>query len=393
MNCKIKSNLLKIIGELIFEERSKIWRRLSIVEQREILSLVDIIDPQVKMLVYYYLHQDLPEDKRSEYWSCFLQHNASIQQEYLPILQDLQEKLVAKNIDYILLKGIYLGINVYPHAVLRVRGDIDLLVHPKDAVTLQEELRASGGHFFGSMRTELKHLPPVHWQGKNIEIHTHLFSKSPNLCQADLLWKYAKKTTYANQYELTPEFTWLMRICNVYEDHYAGILRMLLDLAFIQKKFKLDPEKLKCILNDLKLDVDLRFPYYAQALWPSSEVLFPANSENVLSFNKMLWDTKPPSNSENRQFFLNEYFNKQSGASKINIFCRKIFLKPMTIIAMYRIPPQRYWQLPYFYLLNFINKSHALIKYLKTAKSHKTLRKINTRKTMDSLFRPSKRHK
>lgn len=391
MNSQVKAHLLKILGELIFQGASSTWHGLSDSMRSNLLSLVDAGDPQLKMLFYFYMRADLPPDKRREYGNYFMKYNLTIQKAYFPVLDELKQKLIERDIDYILLKGIYLGPDVYPHPALRVRGDIDLLVRNPSAGLIHRSLADSGGVFYGRPIPGYKHLPAVMWHGKSIEIHTHLFGESTDRCDGELLWKYALKHPKDScRYDLMPEMTWLMRIRNIYEDHWIGILRMLIDLAFLQKKFHLDPQKIKQINQELNLGVDLSFPYYAKDFWPESEVLFPASPQWPLVYQQMLWHGLFPSTQQKREMFLQESFQNKSIFPKITLLLKKLWIPSSTLRSAYRIGPGQTWRLPYFYIRNLCCKTGTVFRYWARQPDRTTLKTIAARRIMDSRFWPKR---
>ncbi len=390
MNSRAGKNLLRIFGELIFRNASPAWAGMDDSARNEVLTHAETkgSGPDL-LLLYFYLHAELPPDRRQKYAELFHRHHAIVLSSYLPTVARLKEKLCELDADYILLKGIYLGPDVYPHPALRVKGDIDVLVRETSANDVQRSLASSGGVFYGRFEKGRKHLPAVNWRDRSVEVHTHLFDAYPGRCSGDALWKYT--TAHAGEphrYDLIPELSWLMRVRNIYDDHWTGTVRMLLDLAFLQKKFRLDRRKIQRLNEELNLGVDLTFPYCAADFWPESEVLFPPAGPCPRVYHEALWAADIASScKKRRQILLNDALQGKSGFEKLVFLLKKSCVSPSVLEATYRVRRHSSWQLPYWYVVNLAVKTGTFFRFCFRPPDVAALNLIARRRAMDAHFR------
>jgi hypothetical protein len=110
------------------------------------------------------------------------------------VFQELSSKLKENNVDFILLKGLFLANNYYSNPALRPMQDIDLLVKKENLqqiVKLMEELGARRlvelqSDYINSL---LQHIPPFIYKEVIIEIHTNITAANePYSFTGDILW-------------------------------------------------------------------------------------------------------------------------------------------------------------------------------------------------------------
>ena len=110
------------------------------------------------------------------------------------VFQKLSSKLKENNVDFILLKGLFLANNYYSNPALRPMQDIDLLVKKENLqqiVKLMEELGARRlvelqSDYINSL---LQHIPPFIYKEVIIEIHTNITAANePYSFTGDILW-------------------------------------------------------------------------------------------------------------------------------------------------------------------------------------------------------------
>lgn len=380
--------LLQIVGELIFREDSVTWHSLGEPERRQILERAEMCRFNLELLFYFYLRTTLPPDKQKEYAILFRNYNLIVQSSFLPTLNQLEALLRARKTDYALLKGMYFAWNAYPHPVLRVRGDLDILVREEHGAGLHRDIVSAGGIFYGDFPAGHKHLPALAWNGRKVEIHTHLFNPYPGRCESEMLWNYTEPSAGdSNRYDLIPELHWLMRIGNVYEDRWCGMLRMLVDLAFLQKKFRLDENVIRGINHELNFGIDLAFPYYAAELWPPEQRLFPPLKPPPRAYRDWLWEAGKDDSNRTRNMLLYGALHRKSWWERIRFLAGKLLIHPAKIRMIYTIPRHHYCRLLAGYLHNVGTKVRSVWRYWRQHPDTTALRKIAQRHAMDTFFR------
>jgi hypothetical protein len=103
-----------------------------------------------------------------------LARNILIWEEIKPILKSLEEK----KIEVILLKGIALGVTIYPSVGFRPMGDVDILIKDKDIFKINETMNSLGyfpadisPHDIELGKTE--YLTTLCYPGRKLSLHIH----------------------------------------------------------------------------------------------------------------------------------------------------------------------------------------------------------------------------
>ena len=218
-------------------------------------------------LIYYALSEALPPPVKEQFQ---LEYYAARARE-IPnrmAIELITDKLSERKIPFIWLKGGWLAYNVYPSACTRYMRDLDLLIRREDAEAVFELLTGDGWRpRERDMRRKRSlfyrhHLPSLSREGfPELELHWHIF-KDISINPAKL-WEYANPSGCGSEYRFLPEIHYLLAIYNGYIDSWEYGFRSMLDLALMQKKFTLDPEFLRKLNSDLKLELDLGLAYAA----------------------------------------------------------------------------------------------------------------------------------
>ena len=112
----------------------------------------------------------------------------------ISVYREFTTALISKNIDFILLKGLYLSDNFYSNPELRPMQDIDLLVREKDLHALLLLMKELNAKSLVELQTDfingfMQHLPPFVYKEVMIEIHTNIVSANePVSFKPESLW-------------------------------------------------------------------------------------------------------------------------------------------------------------------------------------------------------------
>ncbi|MCK4648717.1 signal peptidase I [bacterium] len=161
----------------------------------------------VSPLLYFYQKEEkenFPKDffkgLEKDYYQT-LTRNILIWEEIKPILKSLEEK----KIEVILLKGIALGVTIYPSVGLRPMSDVDILIKDEDIFKVNEILN-NFGYFPGDINPrdielgKTEYLTTLYYRGKNLSLHLHwhlVNSTIPNFSyisriNMDRIWQKAR---------------------------------------------------------------------------------------------------------------------------------------------------------------------------------------------------------
>lgn len=133
----------------------------------------------VSPLLYFYQKEEKEsfpkkffEELEKDYYQT-LTRNILIWEEIKSILKSLEEK----KIEVMLLKGIALGVTIYPSLGLRPMADVDILIKDKDIFKVNETLNRLG-YFSGINLQDIElgkteYLTTLCYPGKNLSLHLH----------------------------------------------------------------------------------------------------------------------------------------------------------------------------------------------------------------------------
>ena len=184
---------------------------------------------------------------------------------------------------FVPLKGSSLAREVYPHPALRFRRDLDVLFHRADIERVFRKFRGDGWETHGRNHpffTRL-HLPTlVKPSFPALELHWHVL-KNRTLFDPEQVWAHTvpdPENPLCRR--LCPEAHYLLTLYNMYFDRWQFGCRSLLDLAFLQKKFPLDREKIMALNREwnLHLDPGLCYRLFPE-MFPGEQRLFPSDAE------------------------------------------------------------------------------------------------------------------
>lgn len=184
---------------------------------------------------------------------------------------------------FVPLKGSSLAREVYPHPALRFRRDLDVLFHRADIERVFRKFRRDGWETHGRNHpffTRL-HLPTlVKPSFPALELHWHVL-KNRTLFDPEQVWAHTvpdPENPLCRR--LCPEAHYLLTLYNMYFDRWQFGCRSLLDLAFLQKKFPLDREKIMALNREwnLHLDPGLCYRLFPE-MFPGEQRLFPSDAE------------------------------------------------------------------------------------------------------------------
>ena len=168
---------------------------------------------RVSSLLYFYQKEEKEnfpknffEELEKDY-CCTLARNISIWDEIKPILKSLEEK----EIEAILLKGIALGVTIYPSIGFRPMSDVDILIKDKDLFKVNKTLNRFGYVSIDINPQDieigkLEYLTTLNYRNKNlslpldIHLHRHLVNSGiPNFSYISKInmtriWQMARLT-------------------------------------------------------------------------------------------------------------------------------------------------------------------------------------------------------
>lgn len=179
---------------------------------------------------------------------------AKLKQAYLKTLsrsmllydafREIAEKLNAKGIKAVALKGIYLAEHLYPKIGLRQFSDIDLLFREEDTKVVVEIFENLGYKMteqgYGKTINSLlksHHLPPMVKNGVSVEIHTKLHKehKSYVLPEKEMFDRAVHVQIYGQPFHVFEVHDLLIHICLHLDNHLHGGHMQFYSLADIAR--------------------------------------------------------------------------------------------------------------------------------------------------------------
>ncbi|MCM1114298.1 MAG: nucleotidyltransferase family protein [Clostridium sp.] len=313
-----------------------------------VLSKIDIPDKQAKELQLY---------NQNELLRLIAMKNE---------LEQIEEDLSAKGIDYMLVKGSVIR-NFYPQQKMRQMSDIDILYDYSKRDALLKIMKAHGFRLTTSCENSDDFFKEPFY---TFEWHRELFFEEAEFCPHFDLWKNAladDKNPHKYAVESTEHFVYT--ICHMYK-HYAtngcGI-RFLCDIyVLMQYGSPIDMDRAVQMLEDIKIK-----EFAVDAIGLTQAVFHgTAVSDNQQKMMDFLLDSGVYGNLViDYSQKLQEYNN-----SKRRYILKRLFPEKKKMTANYRALEKRPYLLPYYYIVRLFTKFRYNSKSMK--KELRALRKI-----------------
>ncbi|MCX6714776.1 MAG: nucleotidyltransferase family protein [Candidatus Uhrbacteria bacterium] len=236
-------------------------------------------------------------------------------QRLLESTRQVVELLEKQNIPVLLMKGVPLLLTAYKNPGARFSGDIDLLVHPADALRAMEVLHAYScvpkGHLYPSTRnlsyeSILKHFHEVSFVNDHeieIDLHWRIFENEHKM-SSELIWKNAVPLEIQSTQCLMPctEDLLIHVIVHGAEYNTHRTLRWVVDAITLIKNQPIDWQKL--LLHTIEHDCVIEMQTACSYLVKTFNVNFPESFLKNLS-NRSVSNEKQIAyvNSSNEQRF------------------------------------------------------------------------------------------
>lgn len=160
----------------------------------------------------------------------------------------LLKALKARDLDVIVLKGVYLAEAVYPSIGLRTFGDLDLLVRKTDlgaALGVMQELGYQLTTWYDAQapNTEIKHIPPLKKQdAPMVELHWRILEEdAPFTIDMDGIWQRAVPASIADSDVLAlGAEDLILHLCIhfTYQHRLGGGVKYLYDIVEVLQRFE-----------------------------------------------------------------------------------------------------------------------------------------------------------
>lgn len=272
--------LFRLLGEIAFGDPRKYFSALPAEMQDELCrkGRMQALSP----IFYYSLTDRLP----SNLFPVFKQ-DFYVQSQYdffySSALREAGQEFAECGAEFIPLKGSYFAYEVYPHPALRFRRDQDILFRRTEIERVFHHLEQKGWSAGEKRHPFFKrlHLPTLIKTGRPaLELHWHIL-KNRSFFDPEMLWDSSLAVEGSEfRRNLPPEAHYLLTVYNLYFDRFQFACRSLLDLAFLQKAFPLDREKISDWNRKWKLNLDLGLCYRLfPDMFPEEQRLFPPQTE------------------------------------------------------------------------------------------------------------------
>ncbi len=290
------------------------------------------------------------------------------------ILRALQQA----QIPVILLKGAYLGSQVYANMYLRPMADIDLLIQERQLLDCDEVLIHMGYYpsrkawIQGDYRQAHHHLPPHrHAWMPPIEIHWNIAPTNAMLrVIVPSLWEQAVpcRIEDVSCLGLSPEHL-IIHLClhAGYSNRFRGGLRPLIDLQEVIRKFgeHIDWAEVfrqaeawgatKCLGLMLAL-AEKTFPAKAYRLEPARQIIAQVPEQMIQIARARLWE------AEGFSPHFAELLNAEGMTSRVRILWQRTFPPVEVMAARYAFHPQS----PKRYIYYILRLIELLQRYMRT---------------------------
>lgn len=348
-NYRIPISLLRFLGACIFGNAQTHYSGLDDAGRAK-------LEDQVKCFgmdtwFYRFLHEVLPEEKRTEYQKTYWGRQMRAMQEEQE-LKRIYRIFAAHGVRFAPFKGADLAYRLYPDAALRTFCDWDIWIYPDDCNRALDVLAEDGWQVPGLYQKcdysstgldNFHHFPPHRRKSYLLEPHFSL-SKFDDIDPVEL-WNFTADGPEGAGYRvLSPELNLLMLTQHASSRFFlhAQIPQLLTDAAMVMQKEKVDFAKLRKLSNRWHL------PYPGNLLAAFPEFF----SEELISE----FDAAPDKTSLYRNLFelrgklgnsLSTAINMNKCADKnefVGGVLKKLFkLSPDTIRHIYHLPKHGAW--------------------------------------------------
>ena len=270
--------LFRLLGEMVFGDPRKFFSEQSPEMQEELCrrGRMQALSP-----IFYYLLTDLLPQTWFPVFKQDFYAQAHFDFFYSDALKKIYGEFSSLGTPFIPLKGSFFAYEVYPHPALRLRRDQDILLRRSEAEKVFRHLQESGWNSKEQRHPFFKrlHLPTLIREGRPaLELHWHIL-KNRLFFDPETLWSEASVPIPGEplRRNLCPEAHYLLTVYNLYFDRWQFACRSLLDLAFLQKKYRPDPERIAELNRKWNLNLDLGLCYRLfPSMFPEEQRLFPS---------------------------------------------------------------------------------------------------------------------
>ncbi len=240
--------ILELQGKMIFapDEAKIMFSSCSEEAQTEILQYAELL--HLEMLFYFFFRDELPLQWRNRLRETF-QAISAWELNYSAGRDLIFRQLRSVGIQPAAIKGAYLAYDVYPHPVLRAKGDYDIWIPEAGAEAAVAALEKVGFSVIAGIAPG-HHLPMmVHRERRwSVELHLQVFHAYPRQPSPSALTEFLQEDG-----SFEPELHWLIALEHGRRGYYAGLMRALLDMGILQHKFSLSAERIQEIRRKLSL--------------------------------------------------------------------------------------------------------------------------------------------
>ncbi len=199
--------------------------------------------------------------------------------QIIVVFQELSAILKANNIDFILLKGLFLSDNFYSNPALRPMQDIDILVKTEDLPKVVQIFETSGVTRLVELQSEyinslLQHIPPFIYKEAMIEVHTNLvaanlpYSFTPGILWNNLTTLQIQKT---DTLVFDPELNLIYLCIHLFRHLRTAKFKLIWFtdiLQFLSKTPLPDYEKLKSLAKETRTEEAIgQVFFFLQKFW------------------------------------------------------------------------------------------------------------------------------
>ena len=282
-------------------------------------------------------------------------------------MQDLTQRLAMERLAGIFekagvrfapIKGADIAVNCYPDPALRVRCDLDVLVHPADLDAAERLALADGWRQVAAYEHEY-HRPTLVRQNVHLELHFNLPQIGGE--HIDYIWEQLIAEPGTTRFRLPPELTALLVFHHARHHQWLTGVAALADLGFMLGKFKkLDWARVDELAEHFGIAAPQGFFHAFAGFFP--ECCMPPGApppEEVLQAIRTAVDAHLNVNC-NRELVvgLGSFFSRKWWRRRISGF------RPSVVRFTYHLPPGHPFRLLGGYLRMIGDKSRLLVSAL-----------------------------
>ena len=197
----------------------------------------------------------------------------------IAVFQELSAIFKENNIEFILLKGLYLSDNFYSNPTLRPMQDIDILVKEETLSRVITILESSGATRLVELQSEyinslLQHIPPFIYKDVMLEVHTNIVAANlPYSFTPDLLWSNISnhQIQKTNTLVFNPELNLVYLCIHLFRHLRTAKFKLIWFtdiLQFLSKTTSLDYAVLKSLAAETRSDEAIgQIFFFLQNFW------------------------------------------------------------------------------------------------------------------------------